>query len=44
MFGVASLFIYISFNIEAKSVCVSLPVKKLNIHDALADTMSFLND
>ena len=50
VFGVTSLFIYISYNIKAKSVslCVCVLVcvaagEEIDIHDALADTMS-LND
>jgi len=52
MFGVTSLFIYISYNIKAKSVCVCMcvslslcvtPGEEIDIHYALADTMS-LND
>ena len=53
MFGVTNLFIYISYNIKAKScvcaclvfcccVCVAAG-EEIDINDALADTMS-LND
>jgi len=44
MFGMTSLFIYISYNIKTKSVSVCVAAgEEIDIHNALADTMS-LND